>query len=56
MEVLEFANSYKSDYVKATGQKSKCFKSPGNPKSIGQEITELYAHLQKILREQNKDF
>ena len=33
------------------GRKAKHFKSPGNPKSIVQEITKLYTHHQKILRE-----
>ena len=36
--------------------RAKHFKSPGIPKFIVQEITELYTHLQKILREQNRDF
>jgi len=30
-------------------------KSSGNPKFIVQEITRLYTHFQKILREQNRD-
>ena len=33
------------------GRRAKHFKSPGNSKSIVQEITKLYTYLQKILRE-----
>jgi len=33
------------------GRRANQFKSPGNPKFIVQEITELYTYLQEILRE-----
>ena len=33
------------------GRRVKHFKSPGNSKSIVQEITELYTYFEEILRE-----
>ena len=52
--ILRFHQGFCSA-VRVTGQKSKHFKSPENPRSIIQEITKLYTHLQKILKKQNKD-
>ena len=37
------------------GGMAKHFKSPQNSKSIVWEITELHTHLQKILREHNRN-
>ena len=45
----------KSIVLGQLGGRAKHFKSLGNSKSIVQEITKLYTHLQKIFREQNED-